>query len=74
MNKEKGSSTIAIIAIVAVALLIGIWVGAKKDIVISEINDASASLKKVNKVEKNIKPEMKKVEKEVAVVKNNIAE
>ena len=57
MNKEKGSSTIAIIAIVAVALMVGVWIGAEKEVVISEINAIPASFQKVTKMKKELKVE-----------------
>ena len=32
MNKEKGNTVIGLIAVAAVAILVGIWIGAKTDI------------------------------------------
>lgn len=38
MNKEKGSSTIAFIALIAIALMVGIWIGAEKDSIMTELD------------------------------------
>lgn len=53
MNTQKGSSTIAMIAIVAVALMVGIWIGSEKDAVIAEIDAIPSSFQKISTKVKN---------------------
>lgn len=46
MTKQKGSSTIGLIAIVAIALMVGIWIGSEKEIVISELEESVPAFSK----------------------------
>jgi hypothetical protein len=50
MNKEQGSSVIALIAVAAVAILVGIWIGAKTDIAEMEM-DSMPVVQKIMKKE-----------------------
>jgi len=55
MNKETGSSTIGFIAIVVIAILVGIWIGAKKDMIILEMKSAPSTFQSViNKDTQNL--------------------
>ncbi len=44
MNNEKGNTIIGTIALIAVAVLVGIWIGAKRDIIITEIDEGVTSI------------------------------
>ncbi len=39
MNTQQGSSKVGMIALIAIALMVGIWIGAEKDIIIEEVKD-----------------------------------
>ncbi len=54
MNKEKGSSVIALIAIAAIAILVGIWIGAKTDIAKIDMDTNTISSSVTKTVKKNV--------------------
>ncbi len=55
MNKEKGSSVIAIIALIAIAVLVGIWIGAEKDSIISDISSTPVAQRIMKKDVQTVK-------------------
>ncbi len=66
MQKEQGNSVIGLIAVAAVAILVGIWIGAKTDIANTEIEEISSTANKIQTVmqkkkaamENAVKPKM----------------